>query len=79
MAMQQFHTSVWQVLLYFLIHYSHWPYIYYVQGDKKRILEKQINLVKAQENWKEALRYQEKLTQLANPKNDKVWVDKGNF
>jgi tetratricopeptide (TPR) repeat protein len=52
---------------------------FHYNPEQKRIIEKQVNLAKAQENWKEALSYQEKLTQLANPKNDKVWVDKGNF
>ncbi|MDA3910869.1 MAG: glycosyltransferase family 39 protein [Bacteroidales bacterium] len=52
---------------------------FYYNPDQKRILEKQVNLAKVQQNWNDALFYQEKITQFANPKNDEVWVDKGNF
>jgi len=52
---------------------------FYFNPDQKRILENQVSLAISQKNWKEALYYQEKMTTLANPKNDKVWVNKGNF
>ncbi|MEA1874776.1 MAG: glycosyltransferase family 39 protein [Bacteroidota bacterium] len=52
---------------------------YHYNPEQKGIIEKQVALAKAQNKWDDALFYQEKLTKLANPKNDKVWVDKGNF
>jgi len=52
---------------------------FYYNPEQKGILKKQVKLAESQRNWKDALFYQEKLTKLANPKDDKVWVDKGNF